>query len=96
MEKDHLNDKVLDKEKALSAIKTSYLNSYKIPKPVITNRHNISPIEVKSGKNFTTTSLNKLRAKFAPMLAEAYVLHPGDVEVKDGVIYLPLYMAGLL
>ena len=40
MEKDHLNDKVLDKEKALSAIKTSYLNSYKIPKPVITNRHN--------------------------------------------------------
>ena len=67
-----------------------------IPKPVITNRHNISPIEVKSGKSFTTTSLNKLRAKFAPMLAEAYVLHPGDVEEKDGVIYLPLYMAGLL
>ena len=51
---------------------------------------------MKSGKNFTTTSLNKLRAKFAPMLAEAYVLHPGDVEEKDGVIYLPLYMAGLL
>ena len=24
----------------------------------------------------------KLRAKFAPMLAEAYVLHPGDVEEK--------------
>ena len=68
MEKDHLNDKVLDKEKALSAIKTSYLNSYKIPKPVITNRHNISPIEVKSGKSFTTTSLNKLRAKFATKL----------------------------
>ena len=67
-----------------------------IPKPVITNRHNISPIEVKSGKSFTTTSLNKLRAKFAPMLAEAYVLHPGDVEEKDGVIYLPLYMTGLL
>jgi len=56
------------KEKALSAIKTSYLNSYKIPKPVITNRHNISPIEYKSGKSFTTTSLNKLRAKFAPKL----------------------------
>nr|WP_293535044.1 hypothetical protein [Prevotella sp.] len=51
---------------------------------------------MKSGKSFTTTSLNKLRAKFAPMLAEAYVLHPGDVEVKDGVIYLPIYMAGLL
>lgn len=30
MEKDHLNDKVLDKGKALSAIKISYLNSYKV------------------------------------------------------------------
>jgi hypothetical protein len=30
MEKDHFNDKVLDKEKALSVIKTSYLNSYKV------------------------------------------------------------------
>lgn len=30
MEKDHLNGKVLDKETALSAIKTSYINSYKV------------------------------------------------------------------
>ncbi len=67
-----------------------------ISKPVITTRHNISPIEVKSGKRYTTTSLNKLKAKFAPMLAESYVLHTGDVEVKDGIIYLPLYMTGLL
>jgi len=67
-----------------------------ISKPVITNRHNISPIEVKSGKKFTTTSLDKLKNKFAPMLAESYVLHTGDVEIKEEVIYLPLYMAGLL
>ena len=67
-----------------------------ISKPVITNRHNISPIEVKSGNGYTITSLQKLKAKFAPMLAEAYVLHPADVEVKDGITYLPLYMAGLL
>lgn len=67
-----------------------------ISKPVITNRHNISPVEVKSGKTYTTTSLDKLKAKFAPMLAESYVLHVGDVEVKNDVVYLPLYMAGLL
>lgn len=67
-----------------------------ISKPVITNRHNISPIEVKSGKKFTTTSLDKLKTKFAPMLAESYVLHTGDMEIKEGVIFLPLYMAGLL
>ena len=34
-----------------------------------------------------------MRTKFAPMLAELYVLHPADVEVKDGVVYLPLFMA---
>lgn len=67
-----------------------------ISKPVITNRHNISPIEVKSSNSYTITSLLKLKAKFAPMLAESYVLHPADVEVKDGITYLPLYMAGLL
>lgn len=67
-----------------------------ISKPVITNRHNISPIEVKSSNSYTITSLNKLRTKFAPMLAESYVLHPADVEVKDGVVYLPLFMASLL
>lgn len=67
-----------------------------ISKPVITNRHNISPIEVKSGKRFTTTSLNKLYAKYGPMLAEAYVLHMGDVETEGQIVYLPLYMAGLL
>ena len=67
-----------------------------ISKPVITNRHNISPIEVKSSNNYTITSLKKLIAKYAPMLAESYVLHAADVEVKDGITYLPLYMAGLL
>lgn len=67
-----------------------------ISKPVITNRHNISPIEVKSNNNYTITSLKKLIAKYAPMLAESYVLHAADVEVKDGITYLPLYMAGLL
>lgn len=67
-----------------------------VSKPVITNCHNISPIEVKSSNSYTITSLNKLRTKFAPMLAESYVLHPADVEVKDGVVYLPLFMASLL
>lgn len=67
-----------------------------VSKPVITNRHNISPIEVKSSNSYTITSLNKLRTKFALMLAESYVLHPADVEVKDGVVYLPLFMASLL
>ncbi len=30
-----------------------------IQKEVVTSRHNISPIEVKSGTNYTLTSINK-------------------------------------
>ena len=59
-------------------------------------RRNISPVEVKSGRKYSTVSMDKFRAKFAPFLDEAFVLHKKDVQVKDGVIYLPLYMTQLL
>ena len=67
-----------------------------VSKPVITNRHNISPIEVKSGSGYTLSSLKKFRNKYPMMLAESYVLHVADVKVENDIIYLPLYMAGLL
>lgn len=65
-------------------------------KSKITNRHNISPIEVKSSKNYTLTSLRKFIRKYAAETNTAYVLHTGDVNVEDGILFLPLYMAGLL
>ena len=37
-----------------------------ISKPVITNRHNISPIEVKSGNSYTITSLQKTESEICP------------------------------
>ena len=58
--------------------------------------HNISPIEVKSGRKYSTASLDKYRAKYAQYLDTPFVLHKKDVQVKDGVVYLPLYMAYLL
>lgn len=67
-----------------------------VAKPVITNRHNISPIEVKSGKKYTLTSLRKLRNKYPLMLADSYVLHTADVKVDGNMVYLPVYMAGLI
>ena len=36
-----------------------------IAKDKITSKHNVSPIEVKSGKNYTYTSLNKFKAKYS-------------------------------
>ena len=34
--------------------------------------------------------------KFGQYLSTPYVLHTKDVEQKDGLVYLPLYMTGML
>ncbi len=67
-----------------------------IVKPVVTSRHNISPIEVKSGQRYTLSSLKKCIAKYGPQMSTPYVLHDKDVKVEDGIVYLPLYMTPLL
>ena len=67
-----------------------------IAKSKIGNRHNISPIEVKSSKNYTLTSLRKFIKKFYEQTATPYVLHTGDVKEEDGIVFLPLYMTPLL
>lgn len=67
-----------------------------ISKSKITSRHNICPIEVKSTKNYTFSSLNKFRNKYAENLDKAYLIHPEDYKEENEIIFLPLYMAGLL
>lgn len=67
-----------------------------IQKETVTSRHNISPIEVKSGQRYALSSLRKCMDKFGESLATPYVLHSKDVKVEDGIFYLPLYMAAVL
>ena len=67
-----------------------------IAKSQISNRHNISPIEVKSSKNYTLSSLKKFKTKYAEQLHIPYVLHTGDFKEEDGIVFLPLYMTPLL
>ena len=81
-----------DRENSENRMEIDFL----IAKSRISNRHNISPIEVKSGKNYTLSSLNKFRRKFAEQMYIPYVLHTGDVKDEDGIVYLPLYMGGLI
>ena len=81
-----------DKEEAENRMQIDFL----IQKEVVTSRHNISPIEVKSGTNYTLTSINKCIKKFGQYLSTPYVLHTKDVEYKDGLVFLPLYMTPLL
>ena len=81
-----------DKEEAENRMQVDFL----IQKEVVTSRHNISPIEVKSRTGYTLTSIQKCIKKFRQYLSTPYVLHTKDVELKDGLVYLPLYMTGVL
>ena len=65
-------------------------------KSKISNRHNISPIEVKSSKNYTLTSLRKFKEKYKEQLHIPYVLHPNDLKEENGILFLPLYMTPLI
>lgn len=67
-----------------------------IAKSKISNRHNISPIEVKSGKNYTLSSLQKFKTKYKEQTDIPYVLHTGDLKEEDGTVFLPLYMTMFL
>ena len=68
-----------------------------ITKSGVTSRHNISPIEVKSGQRYTLTSLRKCIKKYDRDLATPYVIHPADLRISDeGITFLPLYMTPLL
>ena len=81
-----------DKDDAANRMEIDFL----IQKETVTSRHNISPIEVKSGKNYTLNSLTKCINKFVQYLSTPYVLHSKDLEIENGITYLPLYMTPLL
>ena len=67
-----------------------------LQKDKVTSRHNIRPIEVKSGKNYTLSSLKKFMNKFGENITTPTVLHTSDYKVENGITYLPLYMTPLL
>ena len=81
-----------DKDNADNRMQIDFL----IQKRLVTSRHNISPIEVKSSTNYTLSSIHKCIKKFGQYLSTPYVLHSKDVEISDGIVYLPLYMTPLL
>ncbi len=56
------------------------------------NPTKISPIEVKSGKKYTLSSLKKFNSKFKDRLGKKYLIHTKDLNIKDDIIFLPIYM----
>ncbi len=60
------------------------------------NPSKISPIEVKSGKRYSASSLVKFKQKFRSKIGQSYLLHTKDLMIKDDVYYLPVYMTMFL
>lgn len=52
----------------------------------------VFPIEVKSSKNYTTTSLGRFKDIFGKKIAEQYIIHPKNLSVDSGIIKIPPYM----
>ena len=67
-----------------------------IQKSKVTSRHNIVPIEVKSNLRYTLTSLRKCIEKYGSYITSPCVVHAADLKEENGILYIPLYMAGLL
>lgn len=80
------------KEDAAERMEIDFL----IQKPDLTNRHNISPIEVKSTTKYTLSSLEKFSKKYTEQTSAPIVLHTSDLQEKDEILYFPLYMTPLL
>ena len=67
-----------------------------IAKSKITSKHNITPIEVKSGKNYTFSSLKKFKNKYKEYLTYSIIIHQEDLKEENGILYMPIYMTELL
>lgn len=56
-------------------------------------KYKMYPIEVKSGKRYTSKSLKRFQEKYKDRIGESYVIHPRNLTFKDGIVCIPAYMA---
>ncbi len=77
-----------NEEKHRNDIETDFLisNNSKL-------KFKVFPIEVKSGKNYTTKSLARFTQKFKAKTGLSYIIHPRNLAEKDGFLCIPPYMA---
>lgn len=56
----------------------------------------VFPVEVKSSKNYSATSLGRFKEMFGKKIATQYIVHPKNLVVEENIIKLPPYMFGLI
>ena len=59
-------------------------------------RFKISPIEVKSSKNYTTSSLGSFRELFRQRIDRQIIVHPKNYSESEGITKIPPYMMYLI
>lgn len=67
-----------------------------VEKAALTNSHNICPVEVKSGKNYTFNSMVKFKKKYGNQVHIPYIIHCLDYKEENGYQFIPIYMTPLL
>ena len=55
-------------------------------------KYRIYPIEVKSGKHYSTVSLLRFNEKYKHRIGESYIIHPRNLTLKDDIFCIPPYM----
>jgi len=63
---------------------------------IITQKHKISPIEVKSSGYKTHKSLDVFCSKFSGRIMNKYLIYTKDYKMENGVEYIPVYMTMFL
>lgn len=63
---------------------------------IITEKHKISPIEVKSSGYKSHKSLDEFCSKFSDRIMNKYVIYTKDYKRENGVDYIPVYMTMFL
>lgn len=76
-----------DKEKKRNRMEIDFLLSNESK-----TNFKIFPVEVKSSKNYTTSSLGLFREKFGSKVEESYIIHPKSLQDEGDVVRLPPYM----
>ncbi|MCQ2974130.1 MAG: AAA family ATPase [Bacteroidales bacterium] len=63
---------------------------------LISEGFKISPIEAKSSGYKSHISLNKFCEKYSSRIQNKYLIYTKDLKWENGILYLPIYMAGLI
>lgn len=76
-----------DKEKKRNDVEIDFIISNNSK-----TRYRMFPIEVKSTSKYSMDSLNRFREKFKSRIGGCFVIHPRNLQEKDGILFLPPYM----